>query len=365
MLVRLAPRVILVYALHLLLLTVTVSAQYIGNADPEKRADRRENRRDARSTRTRYRSSRTNRYRGRDRRLAARRLLQAADSPAWAPVGASSPDDDAYFAKAPNWPFPNDEVPDEETGECLTLLEIIDTHPDLSLLSNVTSTLPIVRQALGARDSQDTFFAPNNDAINGLRDWAGFEEFEDALVALLGDINTAKGVLLAYHAVPDVALTVDDLLALIGDDRYLEDALEAEMPLFVDNADGDVTIIGLGSKTKLVGSEIVACNGVLHMVQHCLLPFDGDNKLDIAQKQRLVDAKRALELRYPDRPTLIDPDAYDDDDDDDDDDSDDNADDSDDEDSDSDDSDDDADDSDDEDLDSDSDDSGDEDRAEP
>jgi hypothetical protein len=99
------------------------------------------------------------------------------------------------------------------------------------------------------------------------------------------------------------------------------------------------------------------------MVQHCLLPFDGDNELDIAQKQRLVDAKRALELRYPDRPTLIDPDAYDDDDDDDD--SDDNADDSDDEDSDSDDSDDDADDSDDEDLESDSDDSGDEDRAEP
>jgi hypothetical protein len=90
-----------------------------------------------------------------------------------------------------------------------------------------------------------------------------------------------------------------------------------------------------------------------------LLPFDGDNELDIAQKQRLVDAKRALELRYPDRPTLIDPDAYDNDDDDDDDD------DSDDEDSDSDDSDDDADDSDDEDLDSDSDDSGDEDRAEP
>ncbi len=185
MLVRLAPRVILVYALHLLLLTVTVSAQYIGNADPEKRADRRENRRDARSTRTRYRSSRTNRYRGRDRRLAARRLLQA-DSPAWAPVGAPSPDDDAY------WPFPNNDVPDvseetEETGvvgafehverifpgECLTLLEIIDNHPDLSLLSNVTSTLPIVRQALVQRDTQDTFFAPTNDAIYVLRDLAG------------------------------------------------------------------------------------------------------------------------------------------------------------------------------------------------
>jgi hypothetical protein len=181
MLSRFAPRVLLV----LLLLTVAVSAQYIGDVDVDKRAerkDRRENRADARSTRTRYRNSRANRYRGRDRHLAARRLLQA-DSPAWAPVGAPSPDDDAY------WPFPNNDVPDvseetEETGvvgafehverifpgECLTLLEIIDNHPDLSLLSNVTSTLPIVRQALGQRDTQDTFFAPTNEAIDGLRD---------------------------------------------------------------------------------------------------------------------------------------------------------------------------------------------------
>ena len=125
------------------------------------------------------------------------------------------------------------------------------------------------------------------------------------------------------------------------------DALEAEMPLFVDAEDDEIVIRGLGSSASLVGDEIVACNGVLHMVDHCLLPFDGDGELNDAQKARLRDAKRALDARYPERPTSIDPDAYEDESDDDDDDDDDKEEeDSDDDDSDSDDDDDDDDDDD-------------------
>ena len=41
-----------------------------------------------------------------------------------------------------------------------------------------------------------------------------------------------------------------------------------------------------------------------------LLP--GDGKLSQTQKQRLLDAKEALDARYPDRPTSIDPDEYED-----------------------------------------------------
>jgi hypothetical protein len=41
-----------------------------------------------------------------------------------------------------------------------------------------------------------------------------------------------------------------------------------------------------------------------------LLP--GDGKLSQTQKQRLLDAKEALDARYPDRPTSIDPDDYED-----------------------------------------------------
>jgi hypothetical protein len=95
------------------------------------------------------------------------------------------------------------------------------------------------------------------------------------------------------------------------------------MPLFIvangvlekdgtqnETAADDVYCVGLGSRAKLVGDEIVACNGVLHMIDTVLLPFDGDDTLNEEQTERLIAAKEALEERYPDRPTLIDPFKY-------------------------------------------------------
>ena len=339
MLSRFTFRALAVCALHLLLLALPLRAQYIGEASSERREKLGFSDKRARSTRTRYSGtiSRSNRYRGRDRRLT-RRLMQAESpaepSAAWGPVGAPSPDAEAYFEDWETWPWPGDDknkkkADDAENafskpGEtrCSTLMEIVDTHPSLSRLSNVTKDLPVVREALSARDERDTFFAPTNDAIASFTAWSGFDALERALVELMGDVRW-KGYLIAYHAVPDRALTVQDLRALTGDDRYLEDALEAEMPLFVDAEDDEIVIRGLGSSASLVGDEIVACNGVLHMVDHCLLPFDGDGELSDAQKARLRDAKRALDARYPERPTSIDPDAYEDESDDDDDDDDD------------------------------------------
>ena len=268
--------------------------------------------------------SRANRYRG--GRRNHRRLLQ--DIPTGAP--ASAP------ALAP--------IPAPFDG-CLTLMEIIDTHPNLTRLSEATADLPIVRAALSDRTFTDTFFAPTDAAIESFTRWAGFEDVRAGLQELLGDTQW-KGYLIAYHAVPDRNLTVDDLGALKGDDRYLEDALEGEMPLLIlhaktgiddddddddeeDDDDGDddkdddkdidddddddddekheYVVVGLGSTAKIVGEQVVACNGVLHMVDTVLLPFDGDGELDDEQKRRLADAKRALDARYPDRPADIDP----------------------------------------------------------
>jgi uncharacterized surface protein with fasciclin (FAS1) repeats len=316
MLSRFAFRALAVCALHLLLLALPLRAQYVGEASSARREKSGFSDKRARSTRTRYSGtiSRSNRYRGRDRRLA-RRLMQAespAEPPAaWGPVGAPPPDAEAYFEDWETWPWPGDDK--EKAGEtrCSTLMEIVDTHPSLSRLSNVTKDLPIVREALSARDERDTFFAPTNDAIASFTAWSGFDALERALVELMGDVRW-KGYLIAYHAVPDRALTVQDLRLLTGDDRYLEDALEAEMPLFVDAERDPIAIRGLGSSASLVGDEIVACNGVLHMVDHCLLPFDGDGELNDAQRARLRDAKKALDARYPERPTSIDPDAYED-----------------------------------------------------
>ena len=72
-------------------------------------------------------------------------------------------------------------------------------------------------------------------------------------------------------------------------------------------------VYGLGSAAKIVGEQVIACNGVLHMVDTVLLPFDGDGELDDEQKRRLADAKRALDAKYPDRPTDIDPEYEDED----------------------------------------------------
>ena len=358
---RFAPRALVVCALHLLLLALPLRAQYIGEASKREGSrvaggfsDKR-----ARSSRSRYSGtiSRSNRYRGRDRRLT-RRLMQAtspAQAPAaWGPVGAPAPDAEAYFEDWETWPWPGEEKPPGNEKECSTLMEIVDTHPSLSRLSEATRDLSVVREALSARDERDTFCAhERRDRV--VTDWSGFEALERALVELLGDVRW-KGFLIAYHAVPDRALTAEDLRALTGDDRYLEDALDAEMPLLVETgADGDVTIRGLGSSASLVGDEIVACNGVLHMVDHCLLPFDGDGKLNAEQRARLRDAKRALDARYPDRPTSIDPDAYEDEDDDDDEEEEDSDDDEEDSDDDEEDSDDDEEDSDDDEEDSDDD----------
>lgn len=314
MLSKFSPRALMICALQLLFLAPPLRAQYIGEASSEGRRERvgfSDKR--ARSSRTRYSGtiSRSNRYRGRDRRLA-RRLTQAespAEPPtAWGPVGAPLPDTEAFFEEWPSWPWPG------EDKRCLTLMEIVDRHPSLSRLSDATRDLPVVREALSARDERDTFFAPTNEAIASFSEWSGFDTLERTLVELLDDVRW-KRYLIAYHAVPDRALTVEDMRELRGDDRYLEDALEAEMPLFIETgADEKLVVRGLGSSASLVGDEIVACNGVLHMVDHCLLPFDGDGKLNDAQRARLRDAKRALDARYPDRPTSIDPDAYEDDD---------------------------------------------------
>jgi hypothetical protein len=52
--------------------------------------------------------------------------------------------------------------------------------------------------------------------------------------------------------------------------------------------------------------------GVVHLTDTCLLPYDGDGVLSEAQRQRMCEAKKALDARYPDRPTIIEvPDAAD------------------------------------------------------
>jgi len=143
--------------------------------------------------------------------------------------------------------------------DCMTILEIIDSHPDLTELSSAIADLPVVRDALDADNETDTFFAPSNEAIAGLQE-------------LLGDTEW-KAYIVAYHAVPDEMYTINKLESLEAGDRFLEDALEAEMPLLY--VPKEYKVVGMGSAANIVGKNIYACNGVLHIIDAVLLPFDG------------------------------------------------------------------------------------------
>ena len=160
----------------------------------------------------------------------------------------------------------------DEPTDCMTILEIIDSHPDLTELSDAISDLPVFRDALDAKNETDTFFAPSNDAIEGFTSWAGFNDTRAGLQELLGDTEW-KGYIVAYHAVPDEMYTVDKLESLEGGDKFLEDALEAEMPLLY--VPKKYEVVGMGSTATIVGKNMYACNGVLHIIDTVLLPFDG------------------------------------------------------------------------------------------
>jgi len=100
--------------------------------------------------------------------------------------------------------------------------------------------------------------------------------------------------LIAHHAVPESNLTEAELRALQGPYRYLRDALGEVMPLKIEAYPENTTVRALGSEGTIIKPDLIACNGIIHVIDTVLLPFDGDGVLDDAQKDALRDAIRAL-----------------------------------------------------------------------
>ena len=105
-------------------------------------------------------------YRGRGiwgRGVWGRRLLQDSDDN----------DDGVKLDKSKGPGNPEDD-------ECQTILEIIESLPELSQLATSLEDLPRIRTAMDQTDRNDTFFAPTNDAIDWLLAWGGFTEKAEA-----------------------------------------------------------------------------------------------------------------------------------------------------------------------------------------
>lgn len=180
-----------------------------------------------------------------------------------------------------------------------TMYEILAQTPELSRFFNVSLRYPKVTDALKSYSRSDTLFAPSDEAIQDLVDWSGYDRFEEFVSELWGE-DEYEARLIAHHAVPESNLTEAELRALEGPYRYLRDALGEVMPLKIEANPQNVTVRALGSEGTIIKPDLIACNGIIHVIDTVLLPFDGDGVLDDAQKDALRDAIRALfELNGP------------------------------------------------------------------
>ena len=132
---------------------------------------------------------------------------------------------------------------------------------------------------------------------------------------MLGDVPL-KALIIADHAVPNATLFSPGLAERGGDDstdRFVDTALTSVLennqnslpgggesdaarsssePLQVDEFEGSVFIKGVGSEAKVVEADIKACGSVVHLIDHVLLPIDGDSELEPFQKERIEMIKK-------------------------------------------------------------------------
>lgn len=185
---------------------------------------------------------------------------------------------------------------EDASPKAMTMLDIIESRPDLSMFVDAIQDMPKIKEALADPKRDDTFFAPTNEALESLSKWAGFQDTKKGLAEVFGD-KEVKALIIAYHAVPKQSYTSGELVDM--DQQFLQSALgnvlDSEAPLLVDEYNGDVFIKGKGSEAKVIVPDIGASNGVIHLIDHVLLPLDGDGELDAAQKERVERAIQKME----------------------------------------------------------------------
>lgn len=161
----------------------------------------------------------------------------------------------------------------QDTSE-LTIAEIVVASasaetPEFSvLLTAVQAADPAVLEALSNPEAQLTVFAPTDAAFGALFEALG----EEAVAGLLADTEALTSVLL-FH-VAEGTITSDLVVAqldMTGGVATLE-SLNGQYIDIVQDEEGKITINGAG----LVAVDVVASNGVIHVIDSVILPESRD-----------------------------------------------------------------------------------------
>lgn len=146
---------------------------------------------------------------------------------------------------------PEDPQPEPENS----ILEVVtasETHTQLEAFVNADADLA---SALGGNNL--TLFAPNDAAFEKLRVTLGVDDLNQVSPAVIGAV-------LRFHAVASVELR----------ESFTEDTelttLQGEAITF--NADANIFTGGSDTDVEFVGDEILATNGVVHVVETILVP---------------------------------------------------------------------------------------------
>lgn len=181
--------------------------------------------------------------------------------------------------------------------------DIIKTRPGLSKLASVVDKLPRISAALngGSEDggkTVDTLFAPTDEAIENFLQWTQAQNKTEEFAKILGN-QTVAGAIVAYHVLPELVYKFGTLKEF--DRKFINTALSnavsdtsGAFALQIDEENGSIFVKGTGSEVKVIGADNYACNGIIHLVDGVLLPFDADGELSEKQKERLEDAKEML-----------------------------------------------------------------------
>ena len=176
---------------------------------------------------------------------------------ACAPVAPAAPAAPAAEATEAPMAEPTAEMA-EEVG---TIVDIAASNPDFSTLVTAVTEAGLV-DVLADPDAQWTVFAPTNDAFAALP--------EGVLDMVLADQELLTRIL-TYHVV-EGAITSDQLSSMMAPTMEMT-AVGADLmgsELDVQVTDSGVTVNG----ANVVMADIIASNGVIHVVDAVLLPVD-------------------------------------------------------------------------------------------